>query len=54
MSEKDIQILIELAESKLREGVSKEEALESLKGAGILDEQGNYTPRYAEAFTAKA
>jgi len=36
MNEKDIQNLIDLAESKIREGVSKEEALDSLVGAGIL------------------
>ncbi|MEO6669294.1 MAG: hypothetical protein ABIN36_07450 [Ferruginibacter sp.] len=46
MNEKDIQNLIDLAESKIREGVSKEEALESLVGAGILDIEGNFTSNY--------
>lgn len=46
MNEKDIQNLIELAESKIRDGVSKEEALESLVGAGILDTDGNFTAHY--------
>lgn len=46
MDEKDIQNLIELAESKIREGVSREEALDSLVGAGILDLDGNFTSNY--------
>ena len=46
MNEKDIQNLIQLAESKIREGVSKEEALNSLIGAGILDNDGNFTTNY--------
>jgi len=46
MNEKDIQNLIDLAELKIREGVTKEEALDSLVGAGILDNQGNFTAHY--------
>ncbi len=46
MNEKDIQNLIELAETKIREGVSEEEALDSLVGAGILDMEGNFTAHY--------
>jgi hypothetical protein len=46
MDEKDIQNLVELAESKIREGVSKDEALDSLVGAGILDIDGNFTTHY--------
>jgi hypothetical protein len=53
MNEKDIQNLIELAESKIREGVSKEEALDSLVGAGILDIEGNFTTHY-EALDTEA
>lgn len=53
MDEKDIQNLIELAESKIRQGVSKEEALDSLVGAGILDLDGNFTSNY-EALDAEA
>jgi len=52
MNEKDIQNLIELAESKIREGVSKEEALDSLVGAGILDIEGNFTSNYESLDTA--
>jgi len=46
MDEKDIQNLIALAESKIREGVSQEEALDSLVDAGILDLEGNFTSNY--------
>ena len=52
MNEKDIQNLIELAETKIREGVSKEEALNSLVGAGILDLEGNFTSNYEALDTA--
>ena len=48
MNEKDIQILIELAEAKIKQGVTAGEAMQSLVGAGILDENGNYTPPYQE------
>jgi hypothetical protein len=48
MSEKDIQNLIELAESKIQAGVTKEEALETLVGAGIVDENGDYTEPYKD------
>ena len=53
MDEKDIQNLIELAQTKIREGVSKEEALDSLVGAGILDLEGNFTSNY-EALDTEA
>lgn len=46
MDEKDIQKLIELAEAKIREGISREEALNSLVSAGILDTDGNFTSYY--------
>jgi len=48
MSDKDIQLLIEIAEEQLRKGFTKEEALESLVAAGILDKTGNYTKPYKE------
>lgn len=48
MSEKDIQNLIELAEAKIKEGVSREEALATLVGAGIIDENGDYTEPYRD------
>lgn len=47
MSEKDINRLLELAQTQLQEKVSKEEALRSLVRAGILDEAGNLTAPYA-------
>ena len=46
MSEKDFQRLMDLFDPKLREKVSKEEALRSLMNAGILDEEGNFTKPY--------
>lgn len=48
MSDKDIQRLIELAESQLERSFTQEEALASLVSAGILDEDGNPTPPYQE------
>ncbi len=49
MTEKAIREFIEWAEAKIRTGVSREEALETLVGAGILDWDGNYTKPYREA-----
>lgn len=46
MSERDYNALMELAERKLKEKVSVEEALQSFIRAGILDENGNYTKPY--------
>ena len=46
MSERDIQLLIELAESKIQSGVSKSEALETFVGAGIMNENAEYTEPY--------
>jgi hypothetical protein len=46
MSEEDFQRLMDLAERKLNEDVSKEEALRSLVNAGILDEEGNLREPY--------
>jgi hypothetical protein len=48
MNEKDIQILIELAEAKIRERVSAAEALQHFVEAGIMDADGNYTAPYQE------
>lgn len=47
MSEKDFNNLMELAQKQLQEKVSDEEALRSLVRAGILDENGHFTPPYA-------
>jgi hypothetical protein len=47
MSEKDFDKLMELAQKKLQEKVSDEEALRSFIRAGILDENGNLTAMYA-------
>jgi hypothetical protein len=46
MSDKDIQRLKELAEKKLANGISKEEALRSLQRAGHLDNNGKFTAHY--------
>ena len=48
MSEKDIKILIEIAEKRIREGVTAEEALADFVSAGIMDWNGNYTAPYRE------
>jgi hypothetical protein len=48
MSEKDLNLLMELAQEKLKKGVSKEEALTSFVAAGILDAHGEYTEPYKE------
>lgn len=47
MSQKDINNLIELAQEKIRNGVSKEEALKTFMGAGILNEKAQFTQPYA-------
>jgi hypothetical protein len=46
MSQKEINKLIELAQEKIKNGVSKEEALETFIGAGILDEKAQFTKAY--------
>jgi len=51
MSDKDLNILIELAQEKLKKGVSKEEALNSFIAAGIMDDKGAYTEPYKELET---
>ena len=48
MSEKDFNLLMELANQKLHQEVSKEEALRSLVNAGILDANGNLTKPYED------
>ncbi len=47
MSEKDLQLLIDLAK-ELEKDLTKEEALKSFISAGILDDAGNYTQPYKE------
>lgn len=46
MSEKDYNVLLKFTEQLLKEKFTKEEALQSLVRAGILDENGNYTEPY--------
>lgn len=46
MSEKDYNVLMELAERLQKQKFTKEEALQSFIRAGILDENGNYTKPY--------
>ena len=53
MSEKDLQLLIELAK-ELEKSLTKEEALKSFIAAGILDKAGNYTQPYKELEKADA
>ena len=48
MTDKDIQNLIDLFESKIHAGVTAEEALNSLVFVGILDKNGQYTPLYQQ------
>ncbi|WP_200940332.1 hypothetical protein [Pedobacter sp. Leaf194] len=48
MSDKDIDLLIELANAKLNKGVSGKEALDSFVNAGILNTAGTYTEPYRE------
>lgn len=46
MTEKDIRNLMDLAEEELKKGFTREEALQSLQRAGILDKDGKHTPPY--------
>jgi hypothetical protein len=48
MTDKDIQNLIDLFESKIHAGVTAEEALNCLVFVGILDKNGEYTPLYQQ------
>lgn len=48
MTEKDIKIMIESIEDRIRKGVTREEALGDFVGAGILDWNGDFTPPYKE------
>lgn len=49
MTEKDYNRLIDLAKRRIEEARThtKEESLQALMRAGILDENGNHTPPYA-------
>jgi len=46
MSEQDIKNLQDLALEILEKGITKEEALRTFIGAGILDENGDFTEPY--------
>jgi hypothetical protein len=46
MSEEDIKRLRDIARERLKKGFTREEALEALMRAGILDKDGNHTPPY--------
>ena len=48
MSEKDFNKLMELADQKLNQEVTMEEALLSLVNAGILDSDGKLTKPYED------
>jgi hypothetical protein len=51
MSNQDIKRLQDLALNKLKKGFTREEALQSLVNAGILDEKGNFTKPYMNLAT---
>ena len=46
MSEQDIKNLENIALEGLKKAMTREEAIQSLKETGILDENGNYTEPY--------
>jgi hypothetical protein len=46
MSEEDIRNLENIAIEQLKKGFTREEALQSLMDAGILDENENFTEPY--------
>jgi hypothetical protein len=52
MSDQDIKRLQDLALDKLKKGFTREEALQSLVNAGILDEKGDFTKPYKNLATA--
>jgi hypothetical protein len=47
-TEKEINAMINYLETRLRERITREEAMEDLVGAGILDWDGNYTKPYRD------
>jgi len=50
MSDKDFQILMDLADAQIEEAkkMTKKEAILSLNRAGILTKKGKFTKNYAE------
>ena len=48
MTDKDIQNLIDLFKSQMQAKITPEEALEHFVSAGILDENGEYTPPFQQ------
>jgi hypothetical protein len=50
-TDKEIQEMIDFAETKLREGVTREEAIEMLAHVGILDADGNHTELFEKLLT---
>lgn len=46
MSEQDFKNLMALADEQLKKTVTREEALQELMDAGILDKDGNHTEPY--------
>jgi hypothetical protein len=47
MSDKDLKKLSDIANEKVKAGVTKEEALKSFVAAGIMNDKGRYTKPYA-------
>ena len=46
MGDKDIQVLMDLAENTRKNPPTKEEAIAIFVKMGVMDEQGNLTPPY--------
>jgi len=47
MSNKELKKLSDIANDKIKTGVTKEEALKSFVAAGIMNDKGQYTKPYA-------
>ena len=54
MSKKEIKQLFDLAKNRLKNPVSKEEAMHAFVNAGILNNDGQYTENYPHLAAAVA
>ncbi|MCG2613730.1 hypothetical protein LZZ85_05540 [Terrimonas sp. NA20] len=50
-TEKEIKAMIDYLENRIREGVTREEAIEDLMYLGIVESDGNYTEFYKNLLT---
>ena len=48
MTDADLKLLLDLAESELKKKVTREEALQDFIDAGIMDKDGTYTEPYKD------